>query len=78
MISFKEISQFSLLDEILYLLLQIKTLVRVMSMISVEATNLFLLRLLGSFFIFSGHFKDGSSLICIDTCSSGMFKGIYY
>ena len=29
---------------------------------------LFPLRLLGSPFIFSGHFKDGSSLICIRTC----------
>ena len=38
---------------------------------------LFLLRLLGSPFIFSGHFKKESSLICINTCSSGMFKGIY-
>ena len=39
---------------------------------------LFLLRLLGSPFIFSGHFKDGSSLICIRTCSSGTFNGVYY
>ena len=31
---------------------------------------LFLLRLLGSSFIFFGYFKDGSSLICISTCSS--------
>ena len=38
---------------------------------------LFLLRLLGSPFIFSGHFKDGSSLICIRTCSSGTFNGVY-
>ena len=38
---------------------------------------LFLLRLLGSSFIFSGHFKDGSSLICIRTCSSGIFNGVY-
>ena len=38
---------------------------------------LFLLRLLGSPFIFSGHFKEGSSLICISTCSSSMFKGVY-
>ena len=38
---------------------------------------LFLLRLLGFPFIFSGHFKEGSSLICISTCSSGMFKGVY-
>ena len=38
---------------------------------------LFPLRLLGSLFIFSGHFKDGSSLICISTWSSGMFKGVY-
>ena len=30
---------------------------------------LFLLRLLGSPFIFSGHFKEGSSLIYIRTCS---------
>ena len=37
---------------------------------------LFLLRLLGSPFIFSGHFKDGSSLICKSTCSSGVFKGV--
>ena len=37
---------------------------------------LFLLRLLGSPFIFSGHFKDGSSLICIRTCSSGIQWGI--
>ena len=39
---------------------------------------LFLLRLLGFPFIFSGHFKEGSSLICIRTCSSSMFKGVYY
>ena len=39
---------------------------------------LFLLRLLGSPFIFSDHFKDRSSLICINTYSSGMFKGVYY
>ena len=38
---------------------------------------LFLLRLLGSPFIFSGHFKKGSSLICIRTCSSGTFNGVY-
>ena len=38
---------------------------------------LFLLRLLGSPFIFSGHFKEGSSLICIRTCSSGIFNGVY-
>ena len=38
---------------------------------------LFPLCLLGSLFIFSGHFKDRSSLICISTCSSGMFKGVY-
>ena len=38
----------------------------------------FLLCLLGSPFIFSGHFKEGSSLICIRTCSNGMFKGVYY
>ena len=38
---------------------------------------LFLLHSLGSPFIFSGHFKEGSSLICIRTCSSGMFKGVY-
>ena len=37
---------------------------------------LLLLRLLGSLFIFSGHFKDGSSLICISTWSSGAFKGV--
>ena len=39
---------------------------------------LFLLRLLGSPFIFSSHFKEGSSLIFISTCSSSMFKGVYY
>ena len=39
---------------------------------------LFLLRLLGSPFIFSGHFKEGSSLICIRTYSSGTFNGVYY
>ena len=38
---------------------------------------LFLLRLLGSPFIFSGHFKEGSSLICISTCSSGIFNEVY-
>ena len=38
---------------------------------------LFRLRLLGSPFIFSGHFKEGSSLICIRTCSSGVFNGVY-
>ena len=38
---------------------------------------LFLLRLLRSPFIFSCHFKEGSSLICIRTYSSGMFKGVY-
>ena len=38
---------------------------------------LFLLRLLGSLFIFFGHFKEGSSLICISTYSSSMFKGAY-
>ena len=36
----KEISQFSLPDEILYLLLQIKTLVHVMFVISMEAAIL--------------------------------------
>ena len=39
---------------------------------------LFLLRLLGSPFIFSVHFKEGSSLIYISTCSSDMFNGLYY
>ena len=38
---------------------------------------LFLLCLLGSPFIFSNHFKEGSSLICIMTCSSGTFNGVY-
>ena len=38
---------------------------------------LLLLRLLGSPFIFSGHFRDESSLICIRTCSSGTFNGVY-
>ena len=38
---------------------------------------LFLLRLLGFSFIFSGHFKERSSLICISTYSKGMFKGVY-
>ena len=38
---------------------------------------LFLLHLLGSPFISSSHFKEGSSLICIRTCLSGMFKGVY-
>ena len=38
---------------------------------------LFLLCLLGSPFVFSGHFKEGSSLICMRTCSSGSFKGVY-
>ena len=38
---------------------------------------LFLLHLLGSPIIFLGHFKEGSSLICISTYSSGMFKGVY-
>ena len=37
---------------------------------------LFLLRLLGSPFIFPGHFRDGSSLICMSTWSSGTFKGV--
>ena len=37
---------------------------------------LFLLRLLGSPFIFSGHFREGSSLICMSTWSSGSFKGV--
>ena len=40
MISSKEISQIPLSNEIFYQLLQIKTLVRVMSMVSVEATIL--------------------------------------
>ena len=38
---------------------------------------LFLLRLLGSPLIFSGHFKEGSSLICLMTCLIGMFKEVY-
>ena len=38
---------------------------------------LFLLRLLASPSIFFGHFKEGSSLICLRTYSSGMFKGVY-
>ena len=29
-------------------------------------------------FIFSVHFKEGSSLIYISTCSSDMFNGLYY
>ena len=40
MISSKEISQLPLPDEIFYLLLQIKTLVRVMPMVSVEVAIL--------------------------------------
>ena len=40
MILSKEISQFSLSDEIFYLLFQIKTLVRVMPMVSVEVVIL--------------------------------------
>ena len=39
---------------------------------------LFLLCLLGSSFIFSSHFKEGSSLICMRTCSSNVFNGVYY
>ena len=35
----------------------------------------FLFRLLGSSFIFLGHFKDGSSLICINTWSSVGIQG---
>ena len=38
---------------------------------------LFLLRLLGSPFIFSSHFKEGLSLICMRTCSNSIFKGVY-
>ena len=38
---------------------------------------LFLLRLLGPLFIFSNHFKEGSSLIYIRTCLSSIFNGIY-
>ena len=38
---------------------------------------LFLLHLLRFPFIFSSHFKEGSSLICMRTCSNGMFKGVY-
>ena len=38
---------------------------------------LFLLRLLRSSIIFSDHFKEWSSLICISTCSRNMFKGVY-
>ena len=38
---------------------------------------LFLLRLLGSPFISFSHFKDGSSLICIRTCLSGIFNRVY-
>ena len=76
MISSKEISQMPLSNEIFYLLLQIKTLVHVMPMVSVEATILAPIALV-RIFIFSGHFKKGSSLICMWTCSSGMFKGVY-
>ena len=47
MISSKEISQFSLPDEILYLLLQIKTLIRVMPMVFVEAAILVPIALVG-------------------------------
>ena len=52
MISSKEISQFSLPDEILYLLLQIKTLVCVMSMIFVEAAIFVPIALVGISFHF--------------------------
>ena len=38
---------------------------------------LFLFHLFESLFIFSNHFKEGSSLIFIRTCSSGIFHGVY-
>ena len=46
-ISSEKASQFSLPDEILYLLLQIKTLVHAMPMISVEAVILVLIVFVG-------------------------------
>ena len=47
MISSKKISQFSLLDEIFYLLLQIKTIVHSLTIVSVEMTILVLITLVG-------------------------------
>ena len=51
------------------------TLVRVVSMLLVKMRVLALIRLLGFPFIFFDHFKDRSSLIYINTWSSGAFRG---
>jgi len=52
MISSKEISQLPLSNEIFYLLLQIKTLIRVMPMVSVKVTILVPIVLIGIFLHF--------------------------
>ena len=75
-VSSKEILQLSLLEKDFYLLLQVIALIRVMSMISGKWQYLLFFRLLRSPFIFFGHFKDRSSLICINTWSSEVFRGV--
>ena len=79
MILSKEVSQLPLPNEIFYLLLQIKTLVCIMLMVSVEVAILIPIVLVGIYLpsFFSGHFKEGSFLICISTYPSDMFKGVY-
>ena len=75
-VSSNEILQLSLLEKDFYLLLQVIALIRVMSMISGKWQYLLFFRLLRSPFIFFGHFKDRSSLICINTWSSEVFRGV--
>ena len=74
-ISSKEISQFSLPYEILYLLLQIKTLIRITHMVSVKATILVPIALIGISLHF---FRPLQGRIVLDLHSSNsMFKGVY-
>ena len=77
MLSSKKISQLFLPDEIFNLLLQVIALFHVMLWSLWKRQYLFLLRLLRSPFIFSCHFREGLSLICIRTYLSGMFSGMY-
>jgi len=67
MVSSKEIFQFSLFDENFNLLFQVIAFICIIPMVTMKATILTLFRLLGSPFILSGHFKDRSSFICINT-----------
>ena len=76
-LSSKEISQLSLSNEIFNLLFQIVAFIHVMPMVPMEAAILVPIALVGISLHFLRPFQRRIVLICIRTCSSGVFKGVY-